>query len=137
MRAGHRQGGGVGGSSSGVVCENHLIDSEFSEGMRTHAHTLFEYPLGKPLEAKLLKELSTMQYPTRANRAVQNEVPSNEHTTHNTRHSTLTPKGVKPSKLNMGITSYLNHVMCFSRPTGNYRPNVLLRTSIKNNTFNN
>ena len=53
MRGGHRQGGGVGGWSSGVVCENNFVGSEFSEGMRTH--TLFEYPLGKPLEAKLLK----------------------------------------------------------------------------------
>ena len=61
MRAGHRQGGGVGGCSSGVVCENHLVGSEFSEGMRTHAHTrshaLFEYPPGEPSEAKLLKEI--------------------------------------------------------------------------------
>ena len=52
MRPGHRQGGGVGGCSSGVVCENHIVGSEFSEGMRTR--TLFEYPLGKPLESKLL-----------------------------------------------------------------------------------
>ena len=54
MRAGHRQGGGVGGCSSGVVCENLFVGSEFSEGRRTN--TLFEYPLGKHLEAKLLKE---------------------------------------------------------------------------------
>ena len=54
MRADHRQGGGVGGCSSGVVCENDLVGSEFSEGMRTH--TLLKYALGKPLEAKLLKE---------------------------------------------------------------------------------
>ena len=56
MRAGHRQGGGVEGCSPGVVFENHLVGSEFSEDMRTHAHTLSEYPLEKPLEAKLLKE---------------------------------------------------------------------------------
>ena len=56
MRAGHRQGGSVGGCSSGVVCENHLVGSEFSEGMQTHTHKLFECSLGKPLEAKLLKE---------------------------------------------------------------------------------
>ena len=56
MRAGHRQGGGAGGCSSGVVCENHLVGSQFSEGTQTHAHTLFEYLLGKPLEAKLLQE---------------------------------------------------------------------------------
>ena len=31
-----------------------MLGSEFSECRRTH--TLFEYPLGKPLEAKLLKE---------------------------------------------------------------------------------
>ena len=55
IRAGHRQDGGVGGCSSGVFCENHILGSEFSKGMRTH--TLSEYPLGKPLEAKLLKEL--------------------------------------------------------------------------------
>ena len=51
---GHRQGGGVMGCSSGVVCKSHLIGSGFSEGMRTHPHPRFEYPLGKPLEAKLL-----------------------------------------------------------------------------------
>ena len=45
----------IGRCSSGVVCEIHLVGSEFSEGMRTH--TLFEYPLGKPVKAKLLKEL--------------------------------------------------------------------------------
>ena len=54
MRAGHRQSGGVGGGSSGVVCENHHVGSEFSERMRTN--TLFECPLGKPLEDKLPKE---------------------------------------------------------------------------------
>ena len=59
MRGGHRQGGGVGGWSSGVVCENNFVGSEFSEGMRTH--TLFEYPLGKPLEAKLLKEFDVIK----------------------------------------------------------------------------
>ena len=36
MRVGHRQGHGVGGCSSGVVRENHIVGSEFSEGMRTH-----------------------------------------------------------------------------------------------------
>ena len=55
IRAGHRQGGCVEGCSAGVICENHVVGSEFSEGMRTHAHILFEYSLGKPLEAKLLK----------------------------------------------------------------------------------
>ena len=49
-RASHRQGGGVEGCSSGVVCENRIVGSKFSEGMWTH--TLFEYPLGKPLEAQ-------------------------------------------------------------------------------------
>ena len=51
MRAGHRQGGGVGGCSSGVICENHLVGSEFSEGMRTH--TLFEYHRGSLEELSL------------------------------------------------------------------------------------
>ena len=55
MRAGHRQGGGIGGCPSGVVRENNIVGSEFSECRRTH--TLFEYLLGKPLEAKLLKEM--------------------------------------------------------------------------------
>ena len=36
IRAGHRQGGGVGGGSSGVVCENLIVGSEVSEGMMTH-----------------------------------------------------------------------------------------------------
>ena len=54
MRADHRQGGGVGGCSSGVVCETCIVCSDFSEGMRTH--TLFEYPLGTPFEHKLIKE---------------------------------------------------------------------------------
>ena len=58
MTAGHRQGGGVGGCSSGVVCEKHPVGSGFSEGIRKHADTLFEYLLGKPLEAKLLKEIT-------------------------------------------------------------------------------
>ena len=64
MRAVHRQGGGVEGCSSGVVCENHLVGSEFSDVMQTHAHTLFEYPLWKPLEAKLLKELVSIEEAT-------------------------------------------------------------------------
>ena len=55
MRAGHRQGDGIGACSSGVVCEINIVQSEFSECRRTHTHS-FEYPLGKPLEAKLLKE---------------------------------------------------------------------------------
>ena len=57
MRVGYRQGRGVWGCSSGVVCENHLLGLEFSEGMWTHAHThtFFNIPLGKPLEAKLKK----------------------------------------------------------------------------------
>ena len=38
-----------------VVCGNHLVGSEFSDGMRTHTHF---YPLEKPLEANL-KELTT------------------------------------------------------------------------------
>ena len=51
------------GCSSGVICENHLVGSDFSESMRTHTrahtrkHTRFEYPLGKPFETTLLKEL--------------------------------------------------------------------------------
>ena len=55
MRAGHRQGGGVRGCLSGVIGEINIVRSEFSECRRTH--TLFEYPLGKPSEAKVLKEL--------------------------------------------------------------------------------
>ena len=64
MRARHRQGGGVGECSSGVVCENHLLGSEFSEGMRTHAHTYihFEYPLGKPIEVKLPNEFLKLPF---------------------------------------------------------------------------
>ena len=54
VRAGHRQGGGVWECSSGVVREINIAGSEFSDCRRTH--TLFAYPLGKPLEAKLLKE---------------------------------------------------------------------------------
>ena len=57
MRAGHRQGGGVGGCSLGVVKPVRIVGSEFSLCMRTHTHTFCEYPLVKPLEAKLLKEL--------------------------------------------------------------------------------
>ena len=58
MRAGHRVGGGVRRCSSGVVRESNIVGSELSECRRTR--TLFEYPpLGKPLEAKLLKELMT------------------------------------------------------------------------------
>ena len=37
MRAGHRQGGGVGGCSSGVIWEN-IVGSEVSECRRTHTH---------------------------------------------------------------------------------------------------
>ena len=54
MRAGHRRGGGVGGCSLGNVWGKTTIGSELSECRRTH--TLFEYPLGKPLEAEILKE---------------------------------------------------------------------------------
>ena len=39
MRARHRQGGGVGGCSSGVVRENHILGSELSDCRRTHTHT--------------------------------------------------------------------------------------------------
>ena len=57
-RAGHRLGGGVGGCSSGPVRREKIVRSELSECRRTQ--TLFEYPLGNPLEAtleaKLLKE---------------------------------------------------------------------------------
>ena len=45
--AGHRQGGGVGGCSSGVACENHLVGPEFSEGMQTHAHIAFRISAGE------------------------------------------------------------------------------------------
>ena len=38
MRPGRRQDGGVGGCSSRVVCENHLVGSEFYKGMRTQIH---------------------------------------------------------------------------------------------------
>ena len=55
MRAGHRLSGGVEGCSSGIVWGENIVGSELCECRRTH--TLFEYPLGKPLEAKLLKEL--------------------------------------------------------------------------------
>ena len=35
------------GCSSGVICVNHLVRSEFlSESGHTHAYTLFEYPPG-------------------------------------------------------------------------------------------
>ena len=44
MRAGHRQGGGVGGCSSGVVRENKIVVPELSKGKRTH--TLFEIRWG-------------------------------------------------------------------------------------------
>ena len=54
MRAGYRLGGVVGGCSSGVVWEDNILGSELSECTRTH--TLFEYPLGKPLEATRRKE---------------------------------------------------------------------------------
>ena len=58
MTAGHRQGGGVGGCSSGVVCENHLIGSDFSEGMGTHAHTHFDIRWGSlsNLDSKRISE---------------------------------------------------------------------------------
>ena len=45
--AGHRQGGGVGGCSSGVACENHLVGPEFSEGMQTHAHIALRISAGE------------------------------------------------------------------------------------------
>ena len=50
----HRVGGGVGGCSSGIVCCKKIMGSELSECRRTHTNTLFEYPLGKPSEVKLL-----------------------------------------------------------------------------------
>ena len=50
MRAGHRQGGGVGRCRQAPF-EKNIVGSELSECRRTH--TLFEYSLGKPLEAKL------------------------------------------------------------------------------------
>ena len=50
-----------GGCSSGVVRENNIVGSELSECRPTH--TLFEYPLGKPLEVKLLKELYGIMAP--------------------------------------------------------------------------
>ena len=56
MRAGHRQGGGVGGCSSGVVRENNIVGLELFGCRRTHTRTLFKYSLGEPLEAKFLKE---------------------------------------------------------------------------------
>ena len=57
MRVGHLQGGGAGGCSSGVVCENPTVGSEFPEGMRTHAR-IFRKSAGEALmiEAKLLNE---------------------------------------------------------------------------------
>ena len=54
-RALHRQGGGVRGRSSGFVSDEKIVGSELSECKR--AHTLFEYTLGKRLEANLLKQL--------------------------------------------------------------------------------
>ena len=45
--------------SSGVICENHVVGSEFlSESGHTHTRThTFRISAGKPLETKLLKEL--------------------------------------------------------------------------------
>ena len=54
MRAGHQQGGGIGRCSSVVFREKKIVGSELSEYRQTH--TLSDYPLGKPLEAKLLEE---------------------------------------------------------------------------------
>ena len=46
------------GSSSGVICENHLVGSDLlCAGGHTHAQPPVEYPSEKPLEAKLLVEL--------------------------------------------------------------------------------
>ena len=56
MKAGHRLRGGVGGCLSGIVWGEKAVGSEISEFGQTHTH-IFEYPLGKPLEAKPLKEL--------------------------------------------------------------------------------
>ena len=56
VRAGRRQGDGVGGCSSGVICEMDIVGSEFSECRRAHTHSLVKYPLGKPQETKLLNE---------------------------------------------------------------------------------
>ena len=53
MRAGHRQGGGIGGCSSGVVRENNIVGSDFlSAGGHTHT---FRISAGEAFsEAKLL-----------------------------------------------------------------------------------
>ena len=57
MRAGHRQSGGVRKCSWGIVFENYLVGSKYYGDVGTYAHRhFFEYPLGKPLEAKILKE---------------------------------------------------------------------------------
>ena len=56
VRAGRRQGDGVGGCSSGAVCEIDTVGSEFSECRGAHIHKLIKYPLEKSLEARLLKE---------------------------------------------------------------------------------
>ena len=39
MRVSHQQGGAVGRGSSGVVCENRLVGSEFTKGTGTNTHT--------------------------------------------------------------------------------------------------
>ena len=57
IRSGHPQGGGIKGCSSGVIWETSILGLELSECRRTHTHTLLKYPLGKPLEAKLPKQM--------------------------------------------------------------------------------
>ena len=49
MRAGHRLGGGVGEVFARHQLREKNVESELAECKRTR--TLFEYPLGKPLEA--------------------------------------------------------------------------------------
>ena len=65
--------------------------------------------------------LSTRQYPTRTNRAEQTKVPRNQ-----ARQDTRTdPEGCQTIQNQYPeITSYPNHVMCFSRTVGNERPYI-------------
>ena len=57
MRVGHGLGGGVGGFSSGLVRRKMIGGSDLlCAGGHIHAQLPVEYPSGKPLKAKLLKE---------------------------------------------------------------------------------
>ena len=60
MRAGHRLDGGDVRCSSTSFGGKNPEGSELSE----RRHTLFEYPPGKPIEAKLLTELLNLVVPS-------------------------------------------------------------------------